>query len=132
MRVRRSAGFRPPYASRAAKSPAEIAVFDRGHLRRGVLVVHRHGLRRCRDPLVEHPLGRRQPLRVPADDDHLDGAAGRDERRPQRGMLRAPCVRTALAVSSASWTNTNVARQPSSATGSLWGKYRYCPPSAPW
>ena len=36
----------------------------------------------------------------------------------------APHVRTPLAGSSSAWTNTKVARGASSASGSLWGKYR--------
>ena len=90
--MRRNAGFRPPYASRAAEAPVAITFLVAAISAAAAtwaLVTDSGGRR---GPLVEHPLRRRQPFRVPADDDHFDGVADRDEPRPQRGMLRAPCA----------------------------------------
>ena len=39
---------------------------------------------------VEHPPGRAQPHRIPTHHDDIDGPAGREKRRPNRRVLRAP------------------------------------------
>ena len=93
-RVRCNAGFRPPYPSRAAQSPGAIAlriVAISAAASSWAIVTAASG-RRC--PLIEHPLGRRQMYRVPAHHDHLDSAAGCDERHPppQRRRRFAPVL----------------------------------------
>ena len=77
--------------------------------------------RGCPRPAGEHRLGRRQALGVPAHNDDLDGEPGRAQRRPQPACV-SPHVRTPLGVTSSAWTNTNVARAASSASGSLCAK----------
>ena len=72
---------------------------SRGHLlcdgrHRGLAV--RVDDSRCGYPAVEHPSRQSQPLGVPAHDDDFDGAAGCQQRRPQPGMLTAPCPQGAL------------------------------------
>ena len=51
---------------------------------------------RCVGPAAEHPVGPRETHGIPADDDHLDGAIGRGQRRPQRGVLLPPRAERAL------------------------------------
>ena len=88
-------GIQPAVLLQGGPVARRDRVPDRGQLRR-LVVDHHHGLWGASRPPVEYPLGRRQQLRVAAHDDDLDGAAGRGEGQPQRGMLRAPCADRAL------------------------------------
>ena len=66
-------------------------LLDRGQLGRRLLVRHHHGLGKRPRPLVEDPAGWPQTHRVAAHDDHLDGTAGRGQRRPQAACCRPTC-----------------------------------------
>ena len=98
-------------------------LLERRRLGRRLLLGQRHGLRRRRRAPVEHPPGRRQAHRVAAHDDYLIRRG-----RPQPAPPTAPsaaspkCRPRSPSRPRRSARTGNIARPPSSATGSLCGE----------
>ena len=129
--MRCNAGFRPPYTCRAAQSLVAIAlrIAALSPAASSWAIVTDAGGVEARRSSTRPAAARRPGARPTATTSTPRPAAARAR---HSAACCEPHVRTALSVSSLAWTNTNVARSPSSAIGSLWGKYRYCAPTAPW
>ena len=121
--ARRNAGFRPPYASRAAQSLVAIAVriVAISAAAASWAIITDAGGVEAHWSSTRSASARRTTSRPTTTTSTARPAAAS---ATHSAACCAPHVRTAFSVSSSAWTKTKAARAASSASGSLCGKYR--------